>query len=98
MTEHKFTDEEVIKALELHSNAYEPCVSRCPYGRTMERCGSHMAKDAIDLINRQREEIEVIKETTAYRNLERTAGRLVEYHIDEIVKEFCGATDNQDND
>ena len=35
---------------------------------------------------------------TYYRNLDRTAGGLVEYHIDQIVKEFCGATDSQDND
>lgn len=55
--EHKYTDEEIIKALELHSNPYEPCVSKCPYGGGMNRCGSYMAKDALDLINRQKAEI-----------------------------------------
>ena len=66
MTEHKFTDEEVIRALELHSQPYVPCVRTCPYGRGMERCGSHMAKDALDLITRQREDIETL---TALINL-----------------------------
>lgn len=61
MTEHKFTDEEVIKALELHSTAYEPCLDKCVYGK--ERCcGSKMAKDALAIINRQKAEIERLRE------------------------------------
>ena len=55
--EHKFTDEEVIEALELHSKVYEPCLDKCVY-RKERLCGSKMAKDARDLINRQKAEIE----------------------------------------
>ena len=58
------TDNEIIKALELHSAPQDACVNKCPYGR--ERyCGSKMAKDALDLINRQRAEIEELKSDVA---------------------------------
>ena len=113
MAQYKDIDEEIINGLVSKAEAHcEVCdikeIVPC------EHCVFHYTKQAVDLINRQREEIEVIKETTAeiryeaikefaerlkayYRNLERTAGGLVEYHIDQIVKEFCGA-DSQDND
>lgn len=57
MSEHKYTDEEVIKALEYHSDPAKTCVSECAYGY-QRYCGSKMAKDALDLINRQKVEIE----------------------------------------
>ena len=66
MTDHKFTDEEVIKALE--------CCDKgechiCPYddhnkigGLNIkvfdDKCKSHIVRDALDLINRQKAEIE----------------------------------------
>ena len=56
MTEHKFTGEEVIKALEYHSDPLKPCVYKCVYG-DQRYCGSKMAKDALDLINRQKAEV-----------------------------------------
>ena len=56
MTEHKYTDEEVIKALEYHSDPAKTCVSECAYGY-QRYCGSKMAKDALDLINRQKAEV-----------------------------------------
>lgn len=57
MTEHKYTDEEVIKALEIHSDNGAPCYDmQCPYVNEL-RCGSKMAKDTISLINRQKAEI-----------------------------------------
>lgn len=100
MTEHKFTDEEIKKALDCCIN--DDC-DNCP--NDFGNCYSNLAGYALNLINRQREEIEVIKETTAeiryeaikelaerlktyYRNLDRTAGGLVEYHIDQIAKEM----------
>jgi hypothetical protein len=108
MTEHKFTDEEIIKALENYKG-----FRLYPFDKYQEGNDVILVDDALDLINRQREEIEVIKETTAeiryeavkefaerlktyYRNLDKTAGALIEYHIDEIVKEMlegdvCGA-------
>lgn len=142
MTEHKFTDEEVIRALEC-CNRNGSC-SKCPYDRARFEyetdCASEMTADALDLINRQRGEIERMEEKnienerflnvrvmesvnavseahrkyeraleecikstkaeavkefadrlkTYYRNLDTTAGGLVEYHIDQVVKEFLG--------
>ena len=124
MTERKFTDEEIIKALECcYTNDSNDCY-KCPYTAesTAEMfCDKRLQKDALDLINRQKAEIEgltidmnaarlgmiaeherlktakteAIKEfaerlKTYYKNLDRTAGGLVEYHIDVIAKEFLG--------
>jgi hypothetical protein len=42
--------DEIIKALEIHSdNNAESCMDRCPYS-AMRYCGSEMAKDALSLI------------------------------------------------
>lgn len=61
MTEHKFTDEKVIRALELHSSEEGCCLNKCVYAQ--ERyCGSKMAKGALDIIKRQKAEIERLKE------------------------------------
>ena len=60
MTDHKFTDEEVIKALESKAEAHcavcdikgiVPC----------EHCIFHYIKHAVHLINRQKAEIEELK-------------------------------------
>jgi hypothetical protein len=102
MPEHKFTDEEIIRALEICAQNTVGGEGYFTYQGIPLR---YLCEDALDLINRQREEIEVIKETTAeiryeavkefaqrlktyYRNLDKTAGALIEYHIDEIVKEM----------
>ena len=61
MTDLKPTDEEVIKALETHTDLDTPCYGRCVY-ENERRCGSKMAKDALDLINRQKAEIDVLKD------------------------------------
>lgn len=57
MNERKYTDEEVIEALKIHYALDVPCYGRCQYAEE-ERCGSKMARDALDLINRQKAEIE----------------------------------------
>ena len=58
MTDKKFTDEEVIKALELCSKSLSiKTCQKCPfYLRT--NCVSALKLNAIDLINRQKAEIE----------------------------------------
>ncbi len=61
MTDHKFTDEEIIKALELHSNKDVACLDKCPYAER-HFCGSSMARDALALINRQNAELEDLRE------------------------------------
>ena len=60
MTDHKFTDDEVMKALEVHSDTEDACLNRCPYSGD-RYCGSKMARDALALINRQKVEIESLK-------------------------------------
>jgi hypothetical protein len=57
--ERKFTEGEIVKALEccIRGNM---CRSNCPYDDkfdTCEECTSRLAKDALDIINRQKAEI-----------------------------------------
>lgn len=113
MTEHKFTDEEIINSLNICANNGDcrECAIN-PHKGNYGYCTSLAINAALNLINRQREEIEVIKETTAeiryeaikefaerlkkyYRHIDKTAGALIEYTIDQKVKEFLegGADD-----
>ena len=67
MTEHKFTDEKIIRVLECCADCdcYNAMAKEyCPFV-SIPFCKNYMRKQALDLINRQREEIAVIKETTA---------------------------------
>lgn len=88
MTQHKFTDEEVIKALELHSDALKPCLYKCVYGE--ERyCGSKMAKDALALINRQKAEIEKLQtELKAMRGAANSYKMHYENAKVEVIKQY----------
>lgn len=56
------TDNDIIKALEYHSKENEDCFGECPYenymGMVENNCVIRMTKDALDLINRQKAEIE----------------------------------------
>lgn len=67
MTDKKFTDEEIIKALECHFNEEldkEPfrCVD-CPlYNDTSPSCTEALRSYALDLINRQKAKIDRLKE------------------------------------
>lgn len=54
MTEHKFTDEEVIKALHICENYAGCCSEYCPMIKDND-CRQHLMKQAKDLINRQKE-------------------------------------------
>lgn len=148
MTEHKFTDEEIIRALKLCfalKGTSETC-AKCPYHSFGKLCKVERDKDALDLINRQRAEIErlhnillsftnevhtwsnkngydttglslipilneaeSVRETikaeavkefaerlkTYYRNLDRTSGALIEYHIDQIAKEMLEVNEDE---
>ena len=60
MKEHKFTDEEIIRALELcfaQKGTTETC-AKCSYHKFGKLCKVKRDKDALDLINRQRAEVE----------------------------------------
>ena len=51
------TDNEIIKAFEMHLLDNRDC-ELCPYGPAHYRCDLELLKDALDLINRQKAEIE----------------------------------------
>lgn len=110
MTEHKFTDEDIIRALECCANG--EC-DECLYC-DCSPCKEYLNNAALDLINRQREEIEVIKETTAeiryeaikefaesiktyYDHIDKTVGALINYTIDQKLKEFLGEGGGKEN-
>lgn len=60
MTDHKFTDDDVIKALELCSKldfSFKEC-DKCPYKGECGTKDGNMPADALALINRQKAEIE----------------------------------------
>lgn len=59
MTEHKFTDEEIVKALECCADCdcYNAIAKEdCPFVN-IPFCKNYMRKQALDLINRQRAEV-----------------------------------------
>lgn len=54
--------EQIIKALELHSQGAVSCLHECPYG-ALHNCGSAMARDVLYLIKELTEENEILKKT-----------------------------------
>lgn len=54
------TDNEIIKALEICRNENGIC-SDCPYSDDYTNCNTRIAKDVLDLINRQKAEIDSLK-------------------------------------
>lgn len=81
--ERKFTDNEIVKALEccfIHVNC-----TNCPAASPpTEGCLSAVCKQAIDLYNRQKAEMERLKE--AYALYEETTG--LKWARAEAIKEF----------
>ena len=73
MTERKFTDEQIIKALECCVNGTSEACLKCTFGLTPPYpvCKTMVEKYALDLINRQRAEIESLTQnniSTKYPN------------------------------
>ena len=62
--ERKFTDDEIVKALECCSKDSMLNCRKCPYEESCNMGRSDMQKDALDLINRQKAEIERLTETS----------------------------------
>lgn len=54
MTEHKYTDEEVIKALECCDGTFAGC-EQCPMRKYRHHC--NIKQQALDLINRKKAEV-----------------------------------------
>ena len=55
------TDNEIIKALEICRNENGIC-SDCPYSDDNTNCNTRIAKDVLDIINRQKAEVERLRE------------------------------------
>lgn len=60
MSNHKFTDDEIIKALECCLEDVANC-NNCPYERYCDMHENNMLRDTLALINRQKAEIERLK-------------------------------------
>ena len=76
------TDNEIIKALEccLPQNGKRNC-DDCPYAECEKGCADKMIKDSLDLINRQKAEIEELK----FKNLALSQNRITMPERLEIV-------------
>ena len=63
MEEKKLTDEEIVKAWECHIRDGVTCGKDCPYREKDISClGGRHARDTLDLIHRQKAEIERLTE------------------------------------
>lgn len=80
------TDNEIIKALEICANENGMC-SECAYSDNYTNCNTRIAKDALDLINRQRAEIERLKGEIV--NQYNTIGKTIKQTKAEAIKEFA---------
>lgn len=101
MTDKKYTDEEIIRALECHFNEEldeEPfrCVD-CPlYNDTSPSCTEALRSYALDLIDRQKAEIEDLKEnyTLDFEKMESEYDSNIKA---EAYKEFAKRLENEIN-
>lgn len=92
MTEHKFTDEEIIKALELcftPKGTKDTC-SKCPFHEFRALCKVERDRTALALINRQKAEIERLKKVCDLSNRAcRELRKRIEPIKSEAIKEFA---------
>ena len=72
MTDKKLTDAEIKKALEICSNENGMC-AECAYSDDYTTCNTRIAKDTLDLINRQNAENERLQKSN--RNWRRKVQR-----------------------
>ncbi len=89
-------DEEIIKALECCMNGNN-CGGCCPYDDeddTCEECTSKLTKDALDLINRQKAEIERLRNSeSTYRSCYESLTNMYEEAKSEAIKEVLMTLD-----
>lgn len=84
MTDHKFTDEEVIKALKccLNSRHLMSCQECCFHGKSVN-CVYWLEYNALDLIKRQKVEIKTLQERNVIlRGLVDTVKKMTEGNND----------------
>ena len=89
MTDNKFTDEEIKSSLEVIAttrNCNECKIRNCKWGTC--NCSQITANAALDLINRQKAEIEKLKGSTIVNNIMESQ-RIKREAKAEAVKEFA---------
>lgn len=81
------TDNEIIKALECCGNIVDSTCKECAYHETYNAsCVVRLMRNALDLINRQKEEIESLK----HRKTElQIRNQELQHEKSEAIKEFC---------
>ena len=98
MTERKFTDEQIIKALECLAFAEGSCVGCIYQSAPFPTCRELVARQTLDLINRQRAEIEGLKGViAAYEDAARESHKehvKQQAIIDEILTILRGGQSN----
>ena len=86
------TDNEIIKALEICTSEHLGCEDGCPRrhnGLTYAKCRLGFLKDALDLINRQKAEVErLTRERDFYKAPSSELARGVKQIKSEAIKEF----------
>ena len=87
MSERKYTDEEIVKALECcQSHTITDCRD-CPNRASGHNCVNELMRNALDLINRQKAEIERLK--AEQMMAEGYADALEERAKAEAIREFA---------
>ena len=90
-------DKEIIKALSIcyDYNSSDGC-EKCPYYGKWLSCGELKAKDALDLINRQKAEIERYKNECFGLSTERDAYKdVLDEAVEGAIKEFAERLKNR---
>ena len=91
MTDKKPTDSEIVKALECCASVDNGCSTDCPLYGGDDSCFSTLLKPTLDLINRQKAEIERLLKIEKKMH---TWIFLNSYDEDKAYKE-CGLTDEE---
>lgn len=76
------TDNEIIKALERCSTTMAGECKECPLYKQVDNCTSKLTKDALDLINRQKAEIERLEQVVSIKQKNKRTIK------SEAIKEF----------
>lgn len=89
MTDHKFTDKEVIKGLECCSTY---SCDGCPYRKYATDCVILLPQKALELVERQSEQIEALKEEvnrlSFWNHMRRTA--VIDEFAERLKKKYYG--------
>ena len=91
MTERKYTDEEIIKAMECCEKTTAIGCKDCPLGEerdTGETCVTTLCKNVLDLINRQKAEIEKLEKGELSKAMTFNS-ETIKRCVDEAIREFA---------